>query len=1056
MPVTMLGGQSPTPSSVREGAGAVAIDGLAAEADASRVALDTLPADAWFTAQYHLANSTYGQRDLRLVDGKDSVWNDYTGAGVRVAVLDDGIDYLHPDLLPNYAFALEARGVDGYHPDRDGAHGTAVSGIIAAANNGSGTVGIAYDAAIFSMPGIPPSDLSGDGTHVGPTVGLSAAFANFANYDVINNSWGYVTAFYDSAQNLAQAGLHDTLNDAVTFGRGGLGSIIVKSAGNGRGSLDNTAGSWTTSHWGTIAVAAVERDGDVTTYSTEGAGLLVASFGGPVPGDVVTTDRTGHLGYNRGGASDLVTTGFNGTSAAAPMVSGIVALMLEANPDLGYRDVQAILAATARHTGGDTFDGGGLTGNERYAWDWNGATDWNGGAMHFSDDYGFGLVDALAAVRLAESWSRTSTEANRITIADVAADQASVAIVDQDTVEMTFQVTGEIDIERVALSLGLTHTWLSDLEIELESPDGTISELMRDNFGSADATDYGTQDMTLMSNAFRGEASAGTWTLRFTDDYLGDAGLVSNATITLSGRRGTDDVYIYTDEFSDYAGAAPARRMVTDTDGGRDAINAAAVRAASVIDLTAGAAGRIDGVAIRVDAGATIEDAFAGDGDDQLTGNGLGNLLSGGRGNDRLDGGAGSDTLVGGQGDDRFIVDGLGDLIVEEAGGGLDTVETHVNLTLPAHVERLVLRDAAWSGIGSADDNTLIGNGVDSRLMGKAGDDYMVGQAGRDTLDGGGGADTMIGGAGDDRYTVGNAGDIVREEAGEGWDTVRSFIDYALPENVERLELQGTARSGTGNGSVNTLIGNAVDNLLSGDAGNDYMRGEAGADTLNGGAGNDTMIGGGGNDLYIVGVRNDVTVEQAGEGYDAVLTYAGTTRLGDNIERLEFGGGARVGYGNDGRNTIIGNADANYLRGEGGADRLFGAGGRDTLIGGAGDDTLVGGAGADTFIMDEGADVAVIGTGDTGYGFKQRDMVTGFVRGEDLIDLSGVDGDTATMRSEDLTFVGQTRTPGTAEVSFLVYGAMTIVSINIDDDAAIEMQLQLNGVSSLGVSDFIL
>ncbi|WP_226580417.1 S8 family serine peptidase [Acuticoccus sediminis] len=1019
------------------------------------VALDLGPADPYFASQYHLANGAGGQRDLNLFSGGASVWDDYTGAGVRVALIDDGVDYLHPDLLPNYDFSLEVAGVDGYHPDRDGAHGTAVAGIIAAQRNQTGAVGIAHEATLVSMPAIPASDLSGDGLAAGPTISLRDAFANFANYDVVNNSWGYVTPFYDSAFNARQAELHATLADVVAEGRDGLGGIIVKSAGNGRGSLDNTAGSWTTASWGTIAVAAVERDGRVSSYSTEGASVLVSAFGGPVPGDVVTTDRTGHLGYNRATVGDEVTSGFNGTSAAAPMVSGVAALMLEANPDLGYRDVQTILAATAVHTGADSFDGSGLTGAERYQWDWNGADGWNGGGFHFSEDYGFGLVDALAAVRLAESWTGTGTWESRALVEGVAANEGSVAITDLATVTMTFDVAETIAVERVAIDLGLSHTWLSDLEIQLTSPDGTVSELMRDNFGSADATDYGARDLTLASNAFLGELSAGTWTLTITDDYLGDSGTASNAALSIVGHDGKDDVYIYTEEYADFAGG-PGRRALTDTDGGIDEINAAAVFSDSVISLVAGAIGRIDGVTFSLAADAAIENATSGDGDDLLTGNALGNRLSGGRGDDTLDGGAGTDTLIGGAGDDRYIVDQPGDRVIERADEGIDTIETALNITLPANVERVILRGAAWSVQGSSADNTMIGNAACNRITGRAGDDYLTSHDGDDTLDGGGGADTMIGGAGDDRYTVGNAGDVVRETGGEGFDTVRSYISFTLGDDVERLELLKSALNGSGNDLANSLVGNSFGNMLNGLGGQDHIRGEAGDDTISGGAGDDTMIGGTGDDTYIVGLRSDVVVEETGAGHDTVVSYAGTFRLDDNVERMELRSGAQVGYGNDLRNTMIGNGAGNALYGEGGGDRLFGEGGRDTLVGGAGDDTLNGGAGSDYYVLGEGADRVVIGAGDSGYGFSRRDMIRDFTSGEDVIDLSALDADAGVAGNQAFRFFGGTAAPGAGEVGAVVYGDALIVSVNVDDDAAIELQLQLNGVDHITASDFIL
>ena len=374
-------------------------------------------------------------------------------------------------------------------------------------------------------------------------------------------------------------------------------------------------------------------------------------------------------------------------------------------------------------------------------------------------------------------------------------------------------------------------------------------------------------------------------------------------------------------------------------------------------------------------------------------------------------------------------------------------------------------------------DSITTGNGNDTIFAGY-GNDTIRSQGGADSVQGTYDSDVINLGSGDD-YGIGSDGDdTIYGENGN--DTINGGFDDDLI---------------FGSGGHDEIRGSYDNDTLDGGDGNDLLDGEADADLLRGGSGNDTLLGGAGDD----------TLDGQGSA-DAV--YGGS---GD--DSVAGGGGTDTLDGEDGEDTLRGGDADDLLFGGLGNDDLNGEGGRDTLYGGDGDDTIRAGAdagerhgeeGNDTFVKSANAgpdgvtwdggfgsdtldlamtataaagwsinlelgridrngvrqdrliSVAVIGTGDTGYGFKQRELVTGFVRGEDLIDLSGVDGDTATMRSEDLTFVGQTRTPGTAEVSFLVYGAMTIVSINIDDDAAIEMQLQLNGVSSLGVSDFIL
>jgi len=281
-------------------------------------------------------------------------------------------------------------------------------------------------------------------------------------------------------------------------------------------------------------------------------------------------------------------------------------------------------------------------------------------------------------------------------------------------------------------------------------------------------------------------------------------------------------------------------------------------------------------------------------------------------GNDVLDGGSGADRMVGGYGDDSYFADDLGDVAVEGAGAGTDSVQSSVTFILGANVENLQLTGAAAiNGTGNSLANNLTGNG------------------GANQLNGGGGADTMRGGAGNDVYIVGDAGDKTLEAAGEGTDTVRSSVTFTLALNIENLILFGTA-------SVNGA-GNALDNALTGNAGNNVLNGLAGADTMSGGLGNDT---------YVVDNALDKAIESDATGGTDTVQSAVSFALGANLENLILtGAGAIDGAGNGLANTLTGN---------GGANRLDGGAGADTMIGRAGDDTYVVDAVADRIVENAG------------------------------------------------------------------------------------------------------
>ncbi|MFC7477387.1 M10 family metallopeptidase [Dankookia sp. GCM10030260] len=363
------------------------------------------------------------------------------------------------------------------------------------------------------------------------------------------------------------------------------------------------------------------------------------------------------------------------------------------------------------------------------------------------------------------------------------------------------------------------------------------------------------------------------------------------------------------------------------------------------------------------DARSLIEDAIGGAGNDTLRGNAAGNHLSGGAGNDSLagldgadtlDGGAGTNSLSGGGGDDTYIVASATDLLGEAVNQGNDTIHTGLAWTLGANLEHLVLTGTAdIGGTGDALGNRIEGNAGANRLTGAAGNDTLRGAEGRDTLDGGTGSNSLAGGTGDDTYLVSSAGDLVCEAAGGGTDRVVAAIGLALADEVEQLELAGTAAlPGTGNALDNLLLGNAGANRLLGLAGNDSIAAGAGNDTLEGGAGDNTLEGGAGHDTYVTGSAGDLLIEAANGGTDLVRA-AVDWALGANLENLTLTGVADLsGTGNALNNVILGNAGANLLAGGEGNDSLAGGEGDDTLAGGTGRDTLWGNLGDDVFLID--------------------------------------------------------------------------------------------------------
>jgi hypothetical protein len=288
--------------------------------------------------------------------------------------------------------------------------------------------------------------------------------------------------------------------------------------------------------------------------------------------------------------------------------------------------------------------------------------------------------------------------------------------------------------------------------------------------------------------------------------------------------------------------------------------------------------------------GTSKNDTLTGkSGNDQIYGNAGNDKLIGNAGDDLLDGGIGSDTLVGGLGNDTYVVDALRDVITENSGEGNDTVQSSISWKLGNNLENLTLTGtAAINATGNTLDNTLTGN------------------IGNNILEGGIGNDLLVGGAGNDTYIVDSINDQITELFGEGTDTVKSSVTWALGNNLENLTLTGNiALNGMGNIFNNTLIGNSGNNTLEGGAGNDTLLGGLGNDILRGGNGNDILTGGRGSDTFVLALS---------EGTDTITDF---NRSADKIglaNGLSFGQlTIQQGVGSNVKNTLISSSSNHEL-----------------------------------------------------------------------------------------------------------------------------------------------
>jgi kexin len=450
--------------------------------------------DPLYPYQWHLKNTgevegTAAGNDINV----EAVWATYRGSPQQiVCIVDDGLEIGHKDLAANVVAGLSWDFIRKQADPTAGGHGTEVGGVAAARGyNDIGVRGVAPQA------GLSGHRLNGEGATDADEA--EAEMRSSDRISIYNNSWGPA----DDGKRLE--GPKDATTAAmtygVTWGRGGRGVIYTWAGGNGLMNGDNSNYDGYANWRYTIAVGASTSAGKQSRYSENGANLCVtAPSNGGADNGVTTVDRSGVLGANsrgweQGNFADLdYTNSFGGTSSACPAVSGICALMLQANPDLGWRDVKQILMTTAVKN--DPAD-----------------ADWttNAAGYHVNHKYGFGRVDASAAVIAAAAWTNLATEVS----AEGAASPGRAIPRGGRGASSTITLSRNMLVENVAIYFTAEHSTWGDLSVVLTAPSGTSSVLAEKHDTSGSTSSYA--NWRFGSARHLGELAAGDWTLTVRD-----------------------------------------------------------------------------------------------------------------------------------------------------------------------------------------------------------------------------------------------------------------------------------------------------------------------------------------------------------------------------------------------------------------------------------------------------------------------------------------------------------------------------------------------------------
>lgn len=477
------------------------------------------PTDPYFPFQWYLKNTGQNGGKARLDLNVEAAWaQGVTGRNITTAIMDDGVDYMHPDLRHNYnaRASYDFSSNDPYpYPrytdDWFNSHGTRCAGEVAAArDNGVCGVGVAYDSKIAGIRML-------DQPYMTDLIEANSMGHEPNLIDIYSASWGPTDdgKTVDGPRNATMRAIVRGVNE----GRNGLGNIYVWASGDGGEDDDCNCDGYAASMW-TISINSAINDGQNAHYDESCSSTLASTFsnGAKDPNTgVATTDLYGKC-----------TTTHSGTSAAAPEAAGVFALALEANGRLGWRDVQHLTVLTSKRN--SLFDAKG-----RFHWTMNGV------GLEFNHLFGFGVLDAGAMVALAKQWAtvppRFHCEAGSVIGNAKPIPAAKSLYLEINTDACRGQDTEVNYLEHVQAVITVNSSRRGDLELFLTSPMGTRSMILSRRRNDDDQRD-GFTKWPFMTTHTWGEYPPGRWQLEVRlSGQLPQTGFIREWTLMLHGTR---------------------------------------------------------------------------------------------------------------------------------------------------------------------------------------------------------------------------------------------------------------------------------------------------------------------------------------------------------------------------------------------------------------------------------------------------------------------------------------------------------------------------------------